>query len=110
MTFDEAMEQQTKLGLEKQQSEEKDKRDKEKAQWAEDLEKLDALSYNEHFKWFSIKYLLPMVQEQHEFALDVIGRTPEQRNNAAQQHYRANEMFTLLARERQRIASELATL
>lgn len=110
MTFDEAMEQQTRLGLEKQKNEEQEKRDKQKAKAAETLEKLDALAENDTFKWFVDTYLEPMRREQHEWALDVVGKTPEQRNNAAQRYYQANEMLLTLERERTRISGEIAAI
>lgn len=108
MTYDEKKRLDTEQALRAEDQKTLEERGREKAKDSIRFEKIDRLGKNEDFQWFVAEYLVPLLKHEHDEALNV-SKTPEQRNNHAQQHHAINEMLITLQREHTRLHTILST-
>lgn len=108
MTYDEAKRVETERSLKALEEKGLEERGREKAKDSIRFEKIDRLAKNEDFQWFVTEYFVPFLKHEHDEALNV-SKTPEQRNNHAQQHHAINEILITLQREHTRLHTILST-
>jgi hypothetical protein len=72
------------------------------------LDRLDRLMSNDDFNYFVGKYLVPMLVDYRDQALNVIGNTPDARAKFAERHYALNAALMKLQEECHRLRMEIA--
>lgn len=109
MNFDQSTQESQEFEAAQREAAEKNKRDLAKAQAAEQFDKLDRLKKNEDFNWFVGLHLIPMLQHEHDEALN-LGNGTISRDAHAQRHDILNKALFLLQTEHERLRLELTQI
>lgn len=95
-TYDEEHREEMRKAYFGQLEAEKEIAEKEVAKLGQQAARLRDLASNTEWKWFKETYILPMVQKEHDEALDVKNRSVDQRDNSAHRYEVAKMLSELM--------------
>ena|ERR1700679_557556 len=107
MNFDQINQQETDEAIAREQAAAKAKAQAEKGQLVMELGKLEALQADENYAFFVERHLVPILQEEHDAALDP-ELDDEKRKKHVQRHHTANKILFSLQIEIKRLRDLIA--